>query len=321
MEIYRYMAEEKSNGKRSLKEYFGVLFSGFAMGSANIIPGVSGGTMALILGIYEELIDSIKAFTTVDAIKMILGFKIKDAFEKLPWRFLLALGIGVLIATASLAKFLGWALNNYPPLVWAFFFGLVVASIISVAKKIKKWTVSRYMGVILGTIAAYLIVGMAPTQTPETWWFLVISGVIAICAMILPGISGSFLLVLMGKYQYILNAVNERDFMVLFWAGLGAVAGLVSFVQLLSWLFKRYHDLTIAILIGFMVGSLRKIWPWKETIESIVIRGKERPLIQDNILPPSYDTMFYAALALAVIGVVSVFAMEFIATRKDKKDA
>lgn len=315
------MAEIKK--KRSLFEYFKILLQGLCMGSANIIPGVSGGTMAFIMGIYEELIQSIHEIISVNTIKMTLGFKVKQMFEDLPWRFLAALAAGALLATVSLAKLLLWLLNSHPVLVWSFFFGLVLASILTILKKVKKWSIGPIIGIFIGTIAAYLIVGMVPTKTPDSWWFLFLSGAIAICAMILPGISGSFLLVLMGKYQVILSALHPKglgDLMTIFWVASGCVVGLATFVQLLSWLFKRFHDLTVAVLIGFMVGSLRKIWPWKETIETYIDRkGFEKPLVQNNILPESLDGYFWCAVGLAVVGFVIVFTLEYFAADKPEK--
>ena len=281
------------------------------MGAADVVPGVSGGTMAFILGIYEELIESIKTIASPDTIKLLTGFKIKEMYDNLPWRFLLAVAVGILFAIFSLARFLEWMLENHPALLWSFFFGLVVASIITVSKKVKQWGAGAVGGVIIGAIVAYLIVGLVPVETPNAAWFLFLSGAIAICAMILPGISGSFILVLMGKYEYILSAVNSQDFVTLILVALGAGVGLVTFAQILSWLFKRYHDLTVAILIGFMVGSLRKIWPWKETVQTYTDRhGEIVPLVQENIPPPVIDGAVFFALILAVVAFVIVFALD-----------
>lgn len=313
----------EKNKKRSLLDYFKVIIQGFSMGCANIIPGVSGGTMAFIMGIYEELIQSIHEIISVNTIKLALGFKIKEMFDKLPWRFLACIAVGALIATASLAKVLLWLLGKHPALVWAFFFGLVLASILTILKKIKKWGPAPVIGIILGSVAAYLIVGMVPTETPNQWWFLFLSGAIAICAMILPGISGSFLLVLMGKYTVILSAIppkNIGNLMTLFWVAAGCAIGLATFVQLLSWLFKRFHDLTVAILIGFMVGSLRKIWPWKEVVQWYTDRkGVQKPLIETNILPESFDGNVMLAIGLAIVGFAVVFLMEYVAGDKPEK--
>jgi putative membrane protein len=298
--------------KRSFKDYLGLAARGFVMGAADVVPGVSGGTMAFILGIYEELLDSIKMMASPTALKLLLGFNIKEAFNQLPWRFLLALGLGILAAIFSLARFLEWMLQNHPALIWSFFFGLVLASIFTVSKQVKRWGIGSISGVIAGTIGAYILVGLVPVETPNAAWFLFFSGFIAICAMILPGISGSFILVLLGKYEYILGAVNNRDFVTLFLVALGAVIGLVSFAQVLSWFFKRYHDLTVALLIGFMVGSLRKVWPWKETVQTYIDRhGEVIPLVENNVLPASFDGAVILALILAVVAFVIVFGLDY----------
>lgn len=307
-----------TNQKRTIKDYLSLAARGFAMGAADVVPGVSGGTMAFILGIYEELINSIKTMSSLETIKMLLSFKLKEAFTSLPWPFLLAVGLGILTAIFSLAQFLEWTLENYPALLWSFFFGLVAASIITVTKRVKQWNATAIASLVVGTIFAYILVGLVPVETPNAPWFLFLSGAIAICAMILPGISGSFILVLLGKYEYILSAVNTRDFFTLFLVAAGAGIGLVTFAQVLGWLFKRYHDLTVALLIGFMVGSLRKIWPWKETIETYVDRhGEILPLVQNNILPASVDSTVIFALVLAIVGFILVFGLDYWASAQE----
>lgn len=315
--------------------YLVVAAQGMAMGIANIIPGVSGGTMAFIMGIYEELIESIHKFIEPETFKLILGFKFKRLFDELPWRFLAALACGVGIVTLALAKLMLWLLEYYPAQIWGFFFGLVAASIISIFAKIRRWGPMPVIGLIGGSAAAFLLVGMVPKETPDSWWFFMLSGAIAICAMILPGISGSFLLVLMGKYHQILGAVDSirthhfnisecgNEVAVLFWVMLGMVVGMASFVQLLSWLFKRWHDFTVAVLIGFMIGSLRKIWPWKEVLEKYTDRhGVEKPLVEANILPPEYGGAFWVTVVLAVLGFAAVFALDrYAANGKDVPNA
>ena len=311
---------EKVAASRTLMDYLGLAARGFAMGAADVVPGVSGGTMAFILGIYEELINSIKDILSPEAARLLLAFKIKEALAALPWKFLLVVGVGILVAIFSLAPYLEWMLINQPVFLWSFFFGLVLASIFTITKRIS-WGDAKIVGAaIIGAIAAYIIVGMVPTETPDTWWFLFISGFIAICAMILPGISGSFILVLLGKYQDVLSAVNQRDFVTLFFVAAGAAVGIVTFAQVLSWLFKRYHDLTVAVLIGLMVGSLRKIWPWKETIRTITDRhGEIVPIEQINILPAAWTSEVTIALLLAIVGFALVFILDWWASRKERK--
>ena len=315
-------------------DYVKLSLCGFTMGAADVVPGVSGGTMAFILGIYEELINSIRIIAAPHVIRLLLSFKIKEALSIIPWKFLIALGTGILIAILTLAKFLKYMLENHPVLLWAFFFGLVLASVITVFKRVKKWEFSRVTAVIGGTIAAYVVVGLVPVQTPETAWFLFFCGFIAICAMILPGISGSFILLILGKYQFVITAVsNISDTIKLglsgrfnqivpdvFFANLttlllvasGCLIGIVTFAQILGWLFKHFHDLTVAILIGLMIGSLRKIWPWKETIREIIDRhGHPKPVEQINILP-SGDIVF--PMVLAIIGFVVVLILDHFAS-------
>lgn len=289
---------------RTLKSYGALAAKGFCMGAADVVPGVSGGTMAFILGIYEELIQSIRSFD-LKFVKNILSLKIKPAFEGASWRFLLAVGIGILGAIFSLAKGISWLLHNQPILIWSFFFGLILASIITVTKHINKWTPGLICSAIISAAAAFVLVGLTPVSTPEASWFVFLSGAIAICAMILPGISGSFILVLLGKYHYVLEAVNNRDFFTLIIFAIGAAAGLAMFSRFLSWLLKTRHDMTIAVLCGLMLGSLRKVWPWKEA--------------GSNIAPSSLNGEFVSAVALAVFGVLLVLVLERWAGRTNIK--
>jgi len=285
------------------------------MGAADVVPGVSGGTMAFILGIYEELIEGIRAFDAV-FVRRLISFRVREAFQHVPWPFLLALLVGIFTAIFSLAKGLSWLLDNRPVYIWSFFFGLVLASIFTVSRHLHKWDLPLIGWLFLGAVGAYLLVGLVPVSTPETWWFLLLSGAIAICAMILPGISGSFILVLLGKYDYLLRAVNHRDFLTLALAAMGAAIGLISFVRLLNWLLKRHHDLTIAVLTGLMLGALRKVWPWKETLSTFVDKdGHVRAMVQANILPPLWDTEVTFAIFLALIGFLVVFFLNRWADR------
>ncbi len=316
------MNTENQQTSRTIKDYIGLVARGFTMGAANVVPGVSGGTMAFITGIYEELITSIRDLLSPEPIKLVLSLKIKQAFDIWPWKFLLAVGAGVLIATFTLAPYLEWMLENQPVFLWSFFFGLVLASIFTVNQKVGHWGAKTFSAALIGGIAAYLVVGLVPAQTPDTAIFLFFSGFIASCAMILPGLSGSFILLILGKYQTILAAVTGLDIVTLFILAVGVGVGLVTTAQVLSWLFKRYHDVTIAILIGLMAGSLRKIWPWKETIEFFTDRhGDFVPLVQVNVLPATWTSEVTFALILAMIGFAVVFALEYWASRQDKQEA
>jgi putative membrane protein len=294
-----------------------LLLKGVCMGAADVVPGVSGGTMAFILGIYEELIQAIRSFDLV-FFKDLLALKFKDAFEHVSWPFLGALGSGILLAIFTLARALSWLLTNRPVLIWSFFFGLVFASVFIVNRKVKRWSAGLVVGILMAAVGTYFLVGMVPMSTPEAPWFLFLSGALAICAMILPGISGAFILLLLGKYQYVLDAVNHRDLMTLGLVAAGAVVGLMSFSRVLGWLFRRYHDLTIAVLSGLMIGSLRKVWPWKKTLISMTDRhGQSIPLSQANILPSQWDQEVWLALALALLGFVAVWVLNALAERKD----
>ena len=286
------------------------------MGAANVIPGVSGGTMALILGIYEELINAIRSIN-LKFLRLITLFKIRDALTSVSWTFLLPICLGILLATFSLAEALSWLLDSYPVIVWSFFFGLILSSVFAVSRVVKKWRIPTFIAIALGAITAYFLFGLIPVSTPDAPWFIFASGFIAICAMILPGISGAYILVLLGKYQYILEALNNKDFETLLILIAGAMVGLISFVQIIGWLLKRCHDLTMAILIGLMLGSLRKIWPWKETLTTFIdSQGKEIPALQINILPPSFNSEVGLALLLMLVGILVVLSLDLWAHKK-----
>ena len=273
------------------------------MGAADVVPGVSGGTMALILGIYEELINAIHSFN-FKFLRLITLLKIREAISSVSWTFLLAVGLGILSAIFSLAKALSWLLDSYPVMVWSFFFGLILSSIFTVSRVVKKWRMPTVIAIVLGAISAYFLFGLIPVATPDASWFIFLSGFIAICAMILPGISGAYILVLLGKYHYILNAVTNRDILTLLILTAGALVGILSFVRIIRWLLKRYHDLTMAVLIGLMLGSLRKVWPWKETLTTL------------NILPPGIDIEVGLALFLMFFGFLVVFILNYWAHKK-----
>jgi len=302
------MTETKTN-ERSLKDYFWVSARGFAMGAADVVPGVSGGTMAFILGIYDELLDAINS-VDVAFLRRILTFKWKEAFAEFPWKFLLALGLGIGTAILTLAHTLHWALENHPVYIWAFFFGLIVASIVTVRKRVKSWSVINIIAALVAAVGAYILVGLTPSETPHTPLLLFLSGAIAICAMILPGISGAFILVLLGKYTYVLGAVKNFDFLTIGLVGVGAVVGLLAFVRLLRWMLNKNHDLVVSILLGFMLGSLRKVWPWK-VLEPI----SETFIKETNFIPAAFNGEVAFAILLMALGVVLVLAMEYLANR------
>ncbi len=283
------------------------------MGAADVVPGVSGGTMAFILGIYHELLDAIHA-VDLTFIRRILTLKWGEAFQDFPWKFLLALGLGIGAAILTLASALHWALENHPVFIWAFFFGLIVASIIVVRRRVLKWTAVNIIAAFISTLGAYVLVGLSPSETPHTPLMLILSGGIAICAMILPGISGAFILVLLGKYRFVLEAVKTFDFFTVALVGIGAVFGLLGFVRLLRWLLNKDHDLVVAILAGFMLGSIRKVWPWKvfEPVSETITR-------ETNFLPPVFNGEVALAILCMVAGFTLVFVVEYFAARSEKR--
>lgn len=310
------MTNESSRSRRTFLDYLGISARGFCMGVADVVPGVSGGTMAFILGVYEELLDAVHS-VNARLLRALITFRFKEVLDRFPYRFVIALVTGIMAAIFSLAQFFAWALAHHPVHVWAFFFGLVLASIITVRGRVSRWTVKEVLALLLAAAAAFVLVGAVPVETPTAAWFVFLSGTIAICAMILPGISGSFLLVIMGKYEFMLNAVVERDFQPIIIFGCGGILGLIFFARLLRWLLRRFHDVTVAALIGLMAGSLRKIWPWKETVETVTDnRGAVRPLIQENVLPASLSGEVLLTIGLGIAGCAIVIIIERLAARR-----
>ena len=303
--------KELQRDARTLADYIGLVAQGFVMGASNLVPGVSGGTMALIMGIYEELISSIKSVLNRDAIKLALRFKIKQALVLVPWQFLAAVATGIFMSVFTMSFFLEWVLHNYPSLLWAFFFGLVAASIYTVSRQIERWGIVPIVGIALGAAGAYTLVGLVPVETPDTWWFFIFSGAVAICGMVLPGVSGSFMLVLLGKYERILSAVTNWDILTLLMVIVGAVVGILTVAQVLSWLFKKYHDGTIAVLMGMLIGSLRKVWPWK-TVEA----GLDR-----NVLPAAWTGEVTTIIVLALVGFALIMTLTIWAAKREKPQA
>jgi putative membrane protein len=308
----------------STKNYFILALKGMGMGAADVVPGVSGGTIAFITGIYEELINSIKSIN-LNAIKLLFTGKFAEFWEAINGSFLISVFIGIGISVFSLAKGLEYLLNNFPILVWSFFFGLIVASAIYVSRSIEKWDIGTVIAGIIGIAVAYLITVISPAEANTSYWFIFLSGSIAICAMILPGISGSFILVLLGMYKFILQAVGDMKIAVIATFMAGAAVGIISFSNVLSWLLKKYHNLTIAVLAGFMVGSLNKVWPWKEITETIIDRhGELKPIAERNIFPATYEqltgneALLLGAVILAIVGFALIFVIEGIGKKITK---
>jgi putative membrane protein len=291
-----------------------------AMGAADVVPGVSGGTIAFISGIYEELLGTISNIN----LKLLTTLRkegIKAAWKQLNGNFIVALFLGIAISVLSLAKVLKWLLEHHPILLWSFFFGLVLASVIYVGKQIQKWNVLSILFLLIGAGLAYYITTLNPMVSENSSpWFLFLAGALAICAMILPGISGAFILVLLGAYESVLEAVNNKDIFTIAVIGLGAIVGLLSFSRILKWLFAKFKDYTLAILTGFIIGSLNKIWPWKETLTyRMNSKGVEVPFKQVSIAPNSYegDPQLLYAIGLAVVGFALILLLEKLATEKN----
>lgn len=300
--------------ERTAADYAYLSFTGLTMGAADVVPGVSGGTMAFIMGVYQELINAIKSFN-VELARKALRFDLEGVFEQVPWRFLLALGSGIAVSIMSLAHLVSWLLEHHQPRLYAFFFGLVLASIVAVSRGVK-WSPATAVGLLAGSIFAYWIVGLVPVETPKDPLTIFLSGTVAISAMILPGISGSFILLILGQYAYILGAVKGLDIAVLLPFVAGCAVGLMAFSRVLSWLFVNFEQLTITLLVGFMIGSLRKIWPFKETVETMVDRhGDTVPKVQHNLWPDPASPEAWWALGLAVFGFVLILGLDRLRQR------
>ena len=278
-----------------------VAVKGFFMGAANVVPGVSGGTIALLTGIYSRIINAIDALMRISNWKLLLKGDLKAFWKAVEGRFLLALGIGVVVSVFTLAKLMEYVLANHPVQTWAFFFGLILASVYYMLRDIKnlKWldAVQVFAGLVLGLVVCTL----TPTRTPDTMWFVFICGAIAVCTMILPGISGSFILVILGKYDYIMRAVSALDLPTLFVFALGCVVGILAFAKFLHWLLARYERSTMLVLIGFVLGSLVKVWPW-----------------HDLSAIPDGQLHIASALIWCFIGLALIVAVELLSRKQGK---
>ncbi len=307
---------------RGVKEYIAIALKGCAMGAADVVPGVSGGTLAFISGIYEELITSIKS-VDVKALKLLMRLEFKEFWGAINGNFLLAVFCGIALSILSLAKVMSYLLEHHPIMSWSFFLGLIIASSLLIFKEIKKFNLLSAASIAVGTVAAYFITVLSPAQTPNDWWFILLCGAVAICAMILPGVSGSFILLLMGKYLYILSALSSFEIATILLFMAGAAIGIISFSHALSWLLKNFHTATISLLTGFMIGSLNKVWPWKEVVETTLnSHGEMIPLVEQNILPQQYAAIYdepallAAAITMAIIGFMTIYIIEKIGNKK-----
>ena len=298
---------------KNFVKYVSVAFKGVCMGAADVIPGVSGGTIAFLMGIYQELVDSIKSVSSSN-LKLLFRGKIIEFWKAINGTFLVSLITGILISIFSLARLMKYLLEFHPIPLWSFFFGLILASSVVILRQLDKWSIQNIIALLAGIFCAAYICLVSPSQTPEAYWFIFLSGAIAICAMILPGISGSFILLLLGKYHFIMSAVTELNIPVIIVFGAGAVIGILSFSHLLSWLLKRFYMATIALLSGFMIGSLIKVWPWKEQIAD----GIEYPILPGKFeLVSGASAQMGEAILFACLGLAVVIVIEVASHKKE----
>ncbi|KZN58019.1 DUF368 domain-containing protein [Pseudoalteromonas luteoviolacea] len=307
-----------SNTTDSKRDYIWLFFKGAGMGAADVVPGVSGGTIAFITGIYARLLAAIKS-VDLSALQMVLKGQFKEAWEHVDGSFLLAVFGGLITSALSLAKIITYLLEHHQQLVWSFFFGLIIASFIYIAKKVDKWQATHIVSCILGAAIAYVITAMSPAEAQVQPWFYFVAGSIAVCAMILPGISGSFILLLLGMYGHVLTALNNKELILIGLFLLGCICGLMIFSRFLSWLLSKYEQVTFALLSGFLIGSLNMLWPWKKVVTTYVnSSGIEKPLMQKNISPMEFtqltgqDAQLTVCIALAVAGLILILTLDRI---------
>ncbi|CAH9059526.1 hypothetical protein PSECIP111951_03094 [Pseudoalteromonas holothuriae] len=286
------------------------------MGAADVVPGVSGGTIAFITGIYTRFLHALKSFD-LEALGILQKSGLKAFWTHVDGAFLLTVFAGLITSAVSLAKLITYLLANHQLLVWSFFFGLIVASFVHVAKQVTHWRWPTVFSCIVGAVAAFAITTIAPTEAQPHWWMFFISGMIAICAMILPGISGSFILLLLGMYGHVLSAVTEKELLLVGLFVMGCAVGLMIFSRFLSWLLDKYQQVTFSLLAGFLLGSLNLLWPWKTVLSTYTnSHGLEKPLLQQNVSPIEFASVTGLApqtgtcIALAIAGLLLILALE-----------
>jgi len=284
-----------------MQKHLSVGIKGFLMGAANVVPGVSGGTIALITGIYNEIIEALNSFLEKDTWKALLGGRIGEFWKKIHGGFILALGVGVLASIFSLAKLMEYVLANHPIQTWAFFFGLIIASAIQMLSGLKRWKAGDVVFAVLGAILGVVICTLSPTETPDSMLFLFICGAISICTMILPGISGSFILVILGKYDFIMSAISSLDIPVLLVFGSGCLVGILAFAKFLHWLLGQFERQTMLVLTGFIIGSLIKVWPWSDKAAIAASQG---------VAEIAIDYQIPSAILWALVGIALVLVIE-----------
>jgi putative membrane protein len=307
-----------------IKKYGLTYLKGMAMGAADIVPGVSGGSIALIAGIYQQLLDSINSFNFENLI-LLRSFDFKKFYFNVNGSFLLSLLLGILTSIFALSKVITYLMNEHPIPLWSFFCGLILVSAFLILRDIKRWNLGVVIALAIGTAIAWWVTNLPPTTSPDALWFTFVAGAIAICAMILPGISGSFILLILGKYEMILKAVSDKDLFTLALFASGCVVGILSFSRVVSYLLRKFHSATIGLLSGFMLGSVNELWPWKiVTAWRTSSSGEQKPFLTENILPTEYvdqvgqqPLMAYAAMAF-LFGIGLVLVIEWLATKLQK---
>jgi putative membrane protein len=305
--------------QRRFIDYLIISLKGVAMGAADAVPGVSGGTIAFISGIYEELINAISNIN-LSLFKTLFKQGIPAFWKQLNGNFILSLLLGIIISYVSFMRLAKYLLEHEPVLIWSFFFGLIIASIYFVGKQITKWNLSAIVSAILGAVIAFYISSLPSLGANDSATFLFFAGAIAICAMILPGISGSFILIILGAYKTLSDALHDFDVKKIVLFASGALIGLLSFSHVLKWLFKHYHNITLAILTGFIFGSLNKVWPWKETLTwHTDSKGIKTPLLDKSISPLTMngDNQLALAIVLMILGFLTIFILEKVGSKKE----
>lgn len=289
---------------------------GFCMGAADVVPGVSGGTMAFILGIYQRLLEAIRAFD-LTAARLALTFKLRELIVRVDLVFLLALGLGIGSALLFFTRVvpLPTLIRTHPEHIYALFFGLIAGSIVILARELGRLSAHDWIAIVAGALVGFAVINMVPFETPEASWFVFVAGALAISAMILPGISGSFILLLLQKYAYIFDAIGRFDFSIIIPFGLGCATGLMLFSRILAWLLRHFYRATLVTIIGILVASLWRIWPFQDR-QYVVVRDKERLMASFPEIPGQFADTEIAALGLALLGLVAVLMLQFIATRK-----
>ena len=295
---------------KSLKHYLTVALKGFGMGAANVVPGVSGGTIALLTGIYSDIVNALNAVTEKQTWKALLSGRFAEFGKLVNGKFLAALMLGVIVSVFSLAKVVTSCLTLYPILTWAFFFGLILASTVIMFRDVKDFRLKDLIFVICGIVIGVVVCTLSPTETRDDIWFIFICGAVSICAMILPGISGSFILLVMGKYNYVMQAISDFNWPIIIVFGLGCVVGILAFAKFLHWLLARWERQTLLVLLGFVLGSLIRVWPWYDGVAV-----EKAQLLRTGSVSP-LDLQIPGAVLWCVVGIALVVLFDRLGSRK-----